>query len=57
MGDSDVNVEHIVEIEASTLGQDIVLERLDLAGLLQEDDLATVLAVNANAWKIQIKPV
>ena len=49
MRNSDVDVVDELEVEFGVLGQDLVLEGLDLSRLLEEDNLAVVAAVDADS--------
>ena len=49
VGDSDVDVVDEVEVKLGVLGNDLILEGLDLSRLLEEDHLAVVAAVDADA--------
>ena len=49
VGDSDVDVVDEVEVKLGVLGNNIILEGLDLSRLLEEDHLAVVAAVDADA--------
>ena len=49
VGDSDVDVMDEVEVKLGVLGNDLILEGLDLSRLLEEDHLAVVAAVDADA--------